>query len=106
MFRELLASARPVVSPGVFDVYSARLVESMGFATAATTGSAAIGHDSKEGNMSKAASRVLSTGKAPVREPGSAWRERALEEAGLDTREALTMCTSCTGCDLVPGRDE
>jgi hypothetical protein len=32
--------------------------------------------------------------------------EQALEEAGLDTREALTMCTSCTGCDLVPGRDE
>ena len=37
-FRELLAHARPVVSPGVFDVYSARLVESMGFVTAATTG--------------------------------------------------------------------
>jgi biotin synthase-related radical SAM superfamily protein len=32
--------------------------------------------------------------------------KQALEEAGLDTREALTMCTSCTGCDLVPGRDE
>jgi len=29
----------------------------------------------------------------------------ALEEAGLETREAQTMCTSCTGCDLVPGRD-
>ncbi len=37
-FRELLANARPVVSPGVFDGYSARLVESMGFSTAATTG--------------------------------------------------------------------
>lgn len=35
-----------------------------------------------------------------------ALHEQALEEAGLDTREALTMCTSCTGCDLVPGRDE
>jgi biotin synthase-related radical SAM superfamily protein len=35
-----------------------------------------------------------------------AMHERALEVAGLDTREALTMCTSCTGCDLVPGRDE
>jgi biotin synthase-related radical SAM superfamily protein len=35
-----------------------------------------------------------------------AMHEQALEEAGLDTREALTMCTSCTGCDLVPGRDE
>lgn len=38
VFRELLANARPVVSPGVFDAYSARLVESMGFSTAATTG--------------------------------------------------------------------
>ena len=37
-FRDLLAHARPVVSPGVFDAYSARLVESMGFVTAATTG--------------------------------------------------------------------
>jgi 2-methylisocitrate lyase-like PEP mutase family enzyme len=37
-FRELLANARPVVSPGVFDAYSARLVEAMGFATAATSG--------------------------------------------------------------------
>jgi biotin synthase-related radical SAM superfamily protein len=35
-----------------------------------------------------------------------ALHEQALEEAGLDTREALTMCTNCTGCDLVPGRDE
>ncbi len=35
-----------------------------------------------------------------------ALHEQALEEAGLDTREALTMCTRCTGCDLVPGRDE
>jgi biotin synthase-related radical SAM superfamily protein len=32
--------------------------------------------------------------------------EQALEAAGLDTRVALTMCTNCTGCDLVPGRDE
>ena len=32
--------------------------------------------------------------------------EQALEAAGLDTRQALTMCTNCTGCDLVPGRDE
>ena len=24
---------------------------------------------------------------------------------GLDTTKALTMCTKCTGCDLVPGRD-
>jgi len=32
--------------------------------------------------------------------------KRALEAAGLDPRLALTMCTNCTGCDLVPGRDE
>ena len=38
-FRELLAGARPLVSPGVYDGYSARLVEAMGFKTAATTGS-------------------------------------------------------------------
>ncbi len=30
---------------------------------------------------------------------------KALGAADLDTREARTMCTSCTGCDLVPGRD-
>ena len=32
--------------------------------------------------------------------------KQALEDAELDTRMALTMCTNCTGCDLVPGRDE
>ena len=31
--------------------------------------------------------------------------ERALAAAGLDPRLAVTMCTHCTGCDLVPGRD-
>ena len=31
--------------------------------------------------------------------------ERALRLHGLDTRKARTMCTACTGCDLVPGRD-
>lgn len=36
--RELLRDARPVVSPGVYDGYSARLVQQMGFKTAATTG--------------------------------------------------------------------
>jgi len=30
----------------------------------------------------------------------------ALEREGLDAKEALTMCTNCAGCDLVPGRDE
>jgi len=30
---------------------------------------------------------------------------RALAESGLDPRLAMTMCTNCTGCDLVPGRD-
>jgi biotin synthase-related radical SAM superfamily protein len=31
--------------------------------------------------------------------------ERILRLAGLDPRQALTMCSACTGCDLVPGRD-
>jgi len=31
--------------------------------------------------------------------------EEALRRHGLDTRKAKTMCTGCTGCDLVPGRD-
>ena len=31
--------------------------------------------------------------------------ERILRRAGLDPRRALTMCSACTGCDLVPGRD-
>jgi biotin synthase-related radical SAM superfamily protein len=30
---------------------------------------------------------------------------RELSRAGLDPRMALTMCTNCAGCDLVPGRD-
>ena len=38
VLRELLANARPVVSPGVFDAVSARLAESMGFSTIATSG--------------------------------------------------------------------
>jgi 2-methylisocitrate lyase-like PEP mutase family enzyme len=37
--RELLCNARPLVSPGAYDGYSVRLVEAMGFKTAATTGS-------------------------------------------------------------------
>ena len=36
--RDLLRDARPLVSPGIYDGYSARLVEAMGFKTAATTG--------------------------------------------------------------------
>lgn len=31
------------------------------------------------------------------------YHERALEDEGLDPREALTMCVRCRGCDLVPG---
>ncbi|MGD0535706.1 MAG: radical SAM protein [Methanoregula sp.] len=31
---------------------------------------------------------------------------RAIAAAGLDPSGALTMCTNCAGCDLVPGRDE
>jgi 2-methylisocitrate lyase-like PEP mutase family enzyme len=38
VLRELLQSSRPLVSPGVYDGYSALLVEAMGFRTAATTG--------------------------------------------------------------------
>jgi biotin synthase-related radical SAM superfamily protein len=30
----------------------------------------------------------------------------ALRDAGLDPREAVSMCAACTGCDLVPGRDD
>jgi len=29
-----------------------------------------------------------------------------LRDAGLDPREAVSMCAACTGCDLVPGRDD
>jgi 2-methylisocitrate lyase-like PEP mutase family enzyme len=39
VFRRHLESSRPLVSPGVYDGYSLRLVEAMGFKTAATTGS-------------------------------------------------------------------
>ncbi|MFA6225904.1 MAG: radical SAM protein [Methanoregula sp.] len=31
--------------------------------------------------------------------------ERELAKAELDPKKALTMCTNCAGCDLVPGRD-
>jgi biotin synthase-related radical SAM superfamily protein len=31
--------------------------------------------------------------------------ERALAMTGLDPGKALTMCSNCAGCDLVPGRD-
>lgn len=31
--------------------------------------------------------------------------QRALKDAGLDPRAAVSMCVSCSGCDLVPGRD-
>ncbi|WP_440950055.1 radical SAM protein [Methanosphaerula subterraneus] len=33
------------------------------------------------------------------------YHARALEREHLDPNLALTMCTTCTGCDLVPGRD-
>ena len=32
--------------------------------------------------------------------------KQALAAAHLDPKMALTMCTNCCGCDLVPGRDE
>jgi biotin synthase-related radical SAM superfamily protein len=31
--------------------------------------------------------------------------EQILDRAGLDPRKGRTMCVSCTGCDLSPGRD-
>ena len=31
---------------------------------------------------------------------------RELSSAGLDPKQALTMCSNCAGCDLVPGREE
>ncbi|MCU0630784.1 MAG: radical SAM protein [Methanoregulaceae archaeon] len=31
------------------------------------------------------------------------YHEKALQKAGLDTRNATTMCVRCRGCDLVPG---
>ncbi|MBP1928466.1 biotin synthase-related radical SAM superfamily protein [Methanolinea mesophila] len=31
--------------------------------------------------------------------------ERILREKGLDPCSAVTMCSACTGCDMVPGRD-
>jgi 2-methylisocitrate lyase-like PEP mutase family enzyme len=39
IFRELLRTSRPLVSPGIYDGYSLRLVAAMGFKSAATTGS-------------------------------------------------------------------
>jgi 2-methylisocitrate lyase-like PEP mutase family enzyme len=38
--REILAGGELIVAPGVYDGYSARLVEAAGFATAATSGAA------------------------------------------------------------------
>jgi biotin synthase-related radical SAM superfamily protein len=35
-----------------------------------------------------------------------ALQTEALTKSGLDAKQALTMCTNCAGCDLVPGRDE
>ncbi|MBT8508104.1 radical SAM protein [Methanomicrobiaceae archaeon CYW5] len=32
-------------------------------------------------------------------------QEEALAQAGLDPSQARTMCSACTGCDLVPGVD-
>ena len=39
-YRELLESGEFIVSPGVYDGYSARLVEAAGYRTAATSGAA------------------------------------------------------------------
>ena len=39
-YRQMLAAGDFIVSPGVYDGYSARLVEAAGFSTAATSGAA------------------------------------------------------------------
>ena len=39
-FRQILARGDLVIAPGVYDGYSARLVEAAGFETAATSGAA------------------------------------------------------------------
>lgn len=36
----------------------------------------------------------------------SRYHEQALQSAGLDDRDALTMCVKCRGCDIVPGESE
>ncbi|WP_298668730.1 radical SAM protein [uncultured Methanofollis sp.] len=84
-----------------------------------------VGLGESDEEMAAAVRRLCSTGVIPVLRPltpsaGLAHFRRpsaerllklyaiAREEmatAGLDAKEALTMCAACTGCDLVPGRD-
>jgi biotin synthase-related radical SAM superfamily protein len=85
-----------------------------------------IGLGETDAEMEACINRLTSHGVIPVLRPlnpvaGCAGRPRpsaerlrhlfalhreALARAGLDTTGALTMCTTCAGCDLVPGRDE
>jgi biotin synthase-related radical SAM superfamily protein len=85
-----------------------------------------IGLGETDAEMEVCINRLTSHGVIPVLRPlnpvaGCAGRSRpsagrlrklfaihrqALARAGLDTAGALTMCTTCAGCDLVPGRDE
>lgn len=84
-----------------------------------------IGLGETDAEMESCIRRLTSRGVIPVLRPlnpvaGMAMMERpsyerllrifaihedALAAAGLDPARALTMCTNCTGCDLVPGRD-
>ena len=85
-----------------------------------------VGLGETDAEMEACINRLTSRGVIPVLRPlnpvaGCAGRPRpsagrlrklfaihrqALARAGLDTAGALTMCTTCAGCDLVPGRDE
>ncbi|MGB8821708.1 MAG: radical SAM protein [Methanoregula sp.] len=85
-----------------------------------------VGLGETDAEMEACINRLTSHGVIPVLRPlnpvaGCAGRPRpsagrlrklfaihrqALARAGLDTAGALTMCTTCAGCDLVPGRDE
>jgi biotin synthase-related radical SAM superfamily protein len=84
-----------------------------------------IGLGETDGEMEACIKRLTSRGVIPVLRPLNPVAElagtprpsaerlkkifgihtRELAKAGLDPRMALTMCTSCAGCDLVPGRD-
>ena len=84
-----------------------------------------IGLGEKDGEMEDCIKRLTSHGIIPVLRPLNPVAElkgmprpsaerlkkifgihtRELAKAGLDPKEALTMCTNCAGCDLVPGRD-
>ena len=57
-YRALLNSGEFIVSPGVYDGYSVRLVEAAGFKTAATSGAAVLGSSLKPRPRSLAEKRI------------------------------------------------